>query len=249
MTESFPRQQARTRRFTLGVPRTFAISPAGDRVTFLRSKTGSDPLTCLWLLDVASGTERLIADPAALSAAGEDLPPEEKSRRERAREQAGGIVSYAVDAGLRTAVFTLAGRVFATDLSAPGEAAPAGRGAGPRELALRSPALDPRPDPSGRRVAYVSGGALRVAPLDGAAAEDRAVAGPAGTPGVTFGLAEFIAAEEMERTRGYWWAPDGAALLVARVDETPVQRWHISDPANPGTSTDHPWASAVETEA
>jgi len=233
MTESFPRQQARTRRFTLGVPRTFAVSPAGDRVTFLRSKSGSDPLTCLWLLDVASGTERLIADPAALSAAGEDLPPEEKSRRERAREQAGGIVSYAVDAGLRTAVFTLAGRVFATDLSAPGEAAPAGRGAGPRELALRSPALDPRPDPSGRRVAYVSGGALRVAPLDGAAAEDRAVAGPAGTPGVAFGLAEFIAAEEMERTRGYWWAPDGAALLVARVDETPVQRWHISDPANP----------------
>ena len=88
MTESFPRQQARTRRFTLGVPRAFAISPAGDRITFLRSKTGSDPLTCLWLFDVGTGTERLIADPAALSAAGdEELPPEEKRRRERAREQ------------------------------------------------------------------------------------------------------------------------------------------------------------------
>src|SRR5262249_9357844 len=35
------------------------------------------------------------------------------------------------------------------------------------------------------------------------------------------------------RTRGYWWSPDGTALLVARVDETPVQRWHIADPANP----------------
>ena len=119
MTESFPRQQARTRRFTLGVPRAFAISPAGDRITFLRSKNGSDPLTCLWLFDVGTGTERLIADPAALSAAGdEDLPPEEKRRRERAREQAGGIVSYAVDAALRTAVFSLAGRVFAVDLVA-----------------------------------------------------------------------------------------------------------------------------------
>jgi hypothetical protein len=70
MTESFPRQQARTRRFTLGVPRAFAISPAGDRITFLRTKTGSDPLTCLWLFDVGIGTERLIADPAVLSAAG-----------------------------------------------------------------------------------------------------------------------------------------------------------------------------------
>ena len=38
----------------------------------------------------------------------------------------------------------------------------------------------------------------------------------------------------MGRTRGYWWAPDGTALLVARVDEPPVQRWYIADPANPG---------------
>ncbi len=51
---------------------------------------------------------------------------------------------------------------------------------------------------------------------------------------MTFGLAEFIAAEEMGRTRGYWWSPDGSALLAARVDEAPVNRWHIADPANPG---------------
>jgi len=51
--------------------------------------------------------------------------------------------------------------------------------------------------------------------------------------GVTWGLAEFVAAEEMGRFRGYWWAPDSAGVLAARVDETPVQRWHIADPANP----------------
>src|SRR5205814_2346891 len=61
-------------------------------------------------------------------------------------------------------------------------------------------------------------------------ADDQVLAEAAG---VTFGLAEFIAAEEMGRTRGYWWAPDGSALLAARVDETPVNRWHIADPANP----------------
>ena len=37
----------------------------------------------------------------------------------------------------------------------------------------------------------------------------------------------------MDRNRGYWWAPDGSAILTARVDETPVQFWHIADPANP----------------
>ena len=59
------------------------------------------------------------------------------------------------------------------------------------------------------------------------------LADPRGAARVTFGLAEFIAAEEMDRHRGYWWSPDGSALLVARVDETPVNRWHIADPANP----------------
>jgi dipeptidyl-peptidase-4 len=43
-----------------------------------------------------------------------------------------------------------------------------------------------------------------------------------------------VAAEEMSRTRGFWWSPDGQQLLVARVDTSPVARWYISDPANPG---------------
>ncbi len=38
--------------------------------------------------------------------------------------------------------------------------------------------------------------------------------------------------------RGYWWSPDGDALLVARVDDAPVQRWHIADPANPDRDPD-----------
>jgi dipeptidyl-peptidase-4 len=37
----------------------------------------------------------------------------------------------------------------------------------------------------------------------------------------------------MGRTRGYWWSPAGDALLVARVDTSPVLRWYIADPANP----------------
>src|SRR3546814_18105079 len=39
----------------------------------------------------------------------------------------------------------------------------------------------------------------------------------------------------MDRDRGYWWSPDGDALLVARVDEAPVPRWWIADPAQPST--------------
>jgi dipeptidyl-peptidase 4 len=221
MTESFPRQEARTRRFTLGVPRSFRISPDGARVAYLRTKGGNDPVTCLWMLDVGSGTERLVADPRALGGDERDLPPEERARRERVREQAGGIVAYATDADLTVAVFGWSGRVFTVDLT--------GAGAGAHEVKVPGPVLDPRPDPAGKRLAYVRAGALRVASLADPA-DDQVLAEAAG---VTFGLAEFIAAEEMGRTRGYWWSPDSSALLAARVDEAPVNRWHIADPANP----------------
>jgi dipeptidyl-peptidase 4 len=229
MTESFPRQQARTRQFSLGVPRAFRISRDGTRVTFLRTRSGDDPVTCLWEADVATGAERLVADPRTLGAGAEseeNLPPEERARRERVREQAGGIVSYATDTDLGIAVFALSGQVYTVRLGSAAD--PGGEEAAVRPVPTRTPALDPRPDPSGRRLAYVHDGALRVTTLDGA--DDRVVAAE---PDVTFGLAEFIAAEEMERTRGYWWSPDGTRLLAARVDEAPVNRWYIADPANP----------------
>ncbi|HUZ36126.1 MAG TPA: prolyl oligopeptidase family serine peptidase [Streptosporangiaceae bacterium] len=222
MTDSFPRQQARTQGFSLGAPRSFQISPDGARVAFLRSQGGSDPVTCLWVLDVGTGQEHLAADPAALAVTG-DIPAEEKARRERSREQAAGIVAFATDAALDVAAFTLAGQVYVADL--------AGR-TPPRAIGAQVPALDPRPDPTGQRVAYVCAGALRVTDL--ATGQDTEIIGPGGEPGLTYGLAEFVAAEEMERLRGYWWAPDGTALLVARADIGPVQRWHIADPANPG---------------
>src|SRR5580693_3346477 len=180
MTESFPRQQARTRRFTLGVPRAFQVSADGQRVAFLRSKAGDDPVTCLWELDVATGAERLVADPRALGADEENLPPEERARRERVRETAAGIVAYATDRAGTVAVFALSGQVFQVPLGMPSSTG--------RLVATKTPALDPRLDPTGTRVAYVHEGALRVVSLG--TGDDHVVAQG---EGVTFGLAEFVA--------------------------------------------------------
>nr|BFE33947.1 prolyl oligopeptidase family serine peptidase [Actinomadura rugatobispora] len=224
MSIGYPRQSARTRRFTLGVPRAFQIASDGSYVAFLRTKAGDDPVTCLWTLDTATGEERLVADPAALDVPGEeDLPPEERARRERAREQAGGIVGYAVDRDAARAVFTLAGQLFTADL----------RSGAVRALPARTPVFDPRLDPAGRKVAYVSGRTVHVVPVGGGAAEGGEPLIKPESDQVSYGLAEFIAAEEMNRMRGHWWSPDGSTLLVARVDETPVTRWTIADPANP----------------
>ncbi|MGW3991454.1 prolyl oligopeptidase family serine peptidase [Streptomyces sp. NPDC004830] len=219
--DSFPRRHARTQRFTLGAPRSFTVAPDGSRVVFLRSGSGTDRAGALWVLDPQTGGERVAADPRALLGSGaEDLSPEERARRERSREGGAGIVAYATDTAVELASFALSGRLFTAGLRA-GTA---------RELPVAGPVIDPRPSPDGRFVAYTARGALRVVEADGTG--DRVLAEPE-AENVSYGLAEFVAAEEMGRSRGFWWAPESDRLLVARVDDTPVQRWWISDPAHP----------------
>lgn len=219
--DSFPRRHARTQRFTLGAPRSFTVAPDGSRVAFLRSRSGDDRANSLWVLDLPDGTERPAADPRTLlDGTSEELSAEERARRERSREGGAGIVGYATDTALELASFALSGRLFTAEL----------RAGTTRELRVPGPVIDPRPSPDGRHVAYVARGALRVVAADGE--QDRALAEPE-SEGITYGLAEFIAAEEMSRSRGFWWAPDGRRLLVARVDDTPVRRWWIADPAHP----------------
>lgn len=221
-TVSFPRLFARTARFTLGVPKAFTVSPDGSRVPFLRTPSGTDRAGGLWCFDVAAGAERLVADPLELlePGAGEELSAAERARRERLRESGAGITGYATDREVRVAAFALSSRLFLADLV----------DGGARELPASGAVIDPRPSPDGAWVAYAAGGALHVVGADGSGS--RVVAEPDGEL-VTFGLAEFVASEELERYRGFWWSPASDALLVARVDESPVPVWHIGDPANP----------------
>ncbi|MFD0023497.1 alpha/beta fold hydrolase [Streptomyces sp. NPDC058382] len=212
-------------RFTLGAPRAFTVSPDGERVIFLRSGSGTDRTGRLWVLDLTGDgapRERVVADPAALlGGSAERLSAQERARRERSREGSSGVVAYAVDAAAELAAFALSGKVYVADL----------RAGGARALPVPGPVIDPRPSPDGRHIAYVSKGALRVVGAGGE--DDRALLEPEDAQ-VSYGLAEFIAAEEMQRFRGFWWSPDSDRLLVARVDDSPVQRWWIADPAHPG---------------
>jgi dipeptidyl-peptidase-4 len=225
MIDSFPRQQARTHRFTLGAPRTFVVGADGSRVLFLRSASGTDPVTGLWVLDVATGAERLLVDPATLDA-GDGPTAEERAQRERRRERAGGVTSYSADAALRRVVFVLDGRLWIADIGSGKVAA----------LGVSGPVFDPRLDPTGTRVAWCRGAELWFATLDAAGAsgevDEHRLAGEDAAE-VTWGQAEFVAAEEMGRLRGHWWTADGVALLAARVDVTPVATWWVADPAQP----------------
>lgn len=197
----FPELAARTDRLSRGAPHAVTVAGTGSRVLFLRSSGPYDTADALWALDVDSGAEHLVADPLQL-----EVPP------------GAGIRSYALDARGEVAAFVCADRLFRADL-VHGDVV---------EVATAGPPLDPRPDPTGRRIAYVTGHELRVVEPDGT---DVLLAGE--SDGVTWGVAERIAALDFGRERGYWWAPDGRSVLAARVDDARVPRWHVLDPARP----------------
>ena len=243
--DTFPRQFARTQRFTLGEPRNIIISTDDERVIFARSTHGSDSINALWVLNSTTGSEVCVADPRLLlddemairldhnDSSGPEAN-EERSRRERAREGASGIVDYSCDAEARYAVFTLSGRLFIADLRqltsheiliSPTNNLPTIGGA----------IFDPRLSPDGKHVGYVRNGTLCICDLDGR----ELVIAHDPDPNITWGQAEFVAAEEMGRQRGYWWSPDSTMIAVCRVDVSKVAIAWISDVSQP-ESAPHP---------
>ena len=184
---------------------------------FLRALATDDPSTALWSVDLGTGEERLLADPRVLlGGEPEVIPAAELRRRERSRESARGIVAYSIDSAGRLAAFALSGRLFVCDLEA-GDT---------RAVPTGGECVDPQIDPAGAAVGYVHERSLRVVTLDG----EIIVELSDDDPEVSYGAADFAAAEEQDRHHGFWWSPDGTRLLVARVDTTDVTACWLSDP-------------------
>ena len=223
MTDTFPRQYARTQRLTLGEPRNIVVSPDGKRVLFLRSAAGNDTVNSLWLCHTERNTETCIADIRALltGTSSENESAQERARRERAREGAAGIVSFSCDSEVHHVAFAVSGRLFVSDMH------------GAHEIAVKNPApgtmYDARISPDSKHIAYVRGSALFVCDMQG---NEECLTSETATD-VTWGVAEFVAAEEMNRQRGYWWSPNSDALVVERVDNSPIQLITIADPSQP----------------
>jgi len=221
-SDAHPVRAAVTRRFTLGVPRDLAVvGPPGARtVLALRTDAGDDPVTHLWRFDPTTGVGERLIDARALGADESELPPEERARRERVREQAGGVTAYTVDRSGRRVACALGGQLVVADLTEGST----------RVLPLAVPVFDPRISPDGRLVALHHDGGVSVVDLEAAVPQPRRLVEE---PGVVWGRAEFIAAEEMGSSRGLWWSPCSSRLAVTRVDESMVARVHLADLARP----------------
>lgn len=189
-----------------------------------------------------NASEMLLADPRTLlaDADAEDVPAEERARRERAREGGSGIVGYSTDASGNRVTFTINGQLFLTDI-----AVGVTRAIAIEEDELK-PVLNPRISPDGQHVMYTTGTYLVNVDLadtafDTAFGDDDCEIGDAISVVASIpqdgewkiGLAEFAAGEEMNRYDGFWWSPDSKYVLFETYDESPEPIWHLSDPANP----------------
>lgn len=227
LDEAVLRSIVETRAFRLGAPTMMTPTPDGQAVLFLRSGA-RDTRQSLFKLDVTKGTLHELVTPERLSGA-ENLTAEERALRERMRTRGTGITSFELTSDGLAIIIPYAGRIHVFD-----------RMTGlVRQLPTSDGVVDVHASPDGKRVAYVHDHDLYVCEIDGKTTETRLTRG--GTEHTSHGLAEFIAAEEFERTRGFFFSPDSQQIAYEEVDQTQVERLTIANLAHPEQAPDRPY--------
>ncbi len=217
------------------VPGGLAFTPDGAAVTYLFSE-GGDLVRSLWRYDIVTGERGVLAGPPPASTSEGQLSREEELRRERARLRELGVTSYQWAKSAERPVLLVpgGGKLYA----AIGDHTL-------RELVGIEGAIDPRLSNDGRLVAYVRDGELFVAELAGGAPRQLT---SGAEDGLTNGLAEFIAQEELDRDHGFWWNDAGTQIAYIRADSRHIPDYPIVHQGTEGIDIEHhryPFAGAA----
>lgn len=199
-------------------PIAIKLSPDGAALAYLQANAEDSEVLDLWGRRLPGGEATLlVASASVLGARTQRLTEQEKMALERRRISQRGITSFMwCGPGSDAVLFPFSGDLYWARLGAANSTA--------TEVVRLTrdedvPELAPRCSPRGTFVSYTKGGDLHVLEI-ATRKERRLTRGASKTR--TFGLAEFIAEEEMGRHDGHWWSPDEARLLVFEVDESPV---------------------------
>jgi dipeptidyl-peptidase-4 len=217
LDERFLEASAATQGFRLGRPVPLAVTKDGA-VLFRRTKP-RDRHAELFELSPKGDIQLLASATALLAGAAEQLSNEEKARRERTRTMTAGIVDVDVSHDGNRVLIPVGGRLFVLERTTRKVLeVDAGKGA----------PFDPHLSPDGRRVAFARDGDVFIANAEGG--RPRRLVHEAG---IELGVAEFVAQEEFDRTRGHWFSPDGKFLAFQRTDARKVETAYVADPRHP----------------
>ncbi len=191
-------------------PRSLKISPDGRVATLLRNRADDKDRFDLWAVDTTTGQSRMLVDSLKLGS-GAEISEEEKMRRERLRiAGTKGITDYHWAPDARSILVPIDGDLYLANLN----------GTVRRLTETKQTELDAQVSEGGRHLSFVRDQNLFV--LDVASGAERQLTTDGGST-LSWGVAEFVAQEEMGRHKGPWWSPDDRFLAVARVDESPVK--------------------------
>jgi len=190
-------------------PRALKLSPDGRLATLLRSRPDDKDRFDLWAIDTTTGQQRMLVDSKRIGT-GAAVSEAEKMRRERA--QAGnvrGIVDYQWAPNGKSLLVPLDGDLYLATLD------------GKVRRLTDTPATEIAPSFSadGRFIGFVRD--QNVFAIDLATGRESQLTKDGGGP-LSWGLAEFVAQEELDRSDGFWWSPTGDRIAIERSDESNV---------------------------
>ncbi|MEZ6012818.1 MAG: DPP IV N-terminal domain-containing protein [Hyphomonas sp.] len=196
------------------VARMVKYSPDGRRVTFLKSRPDDQSRFDLWQYDLKTGQQGMLVDSLLLEPEQVELSEEEKALRERKRIAGStGIVDYSWGTP-DTILVPLGGDLYLVTLT--------GDGPVPRRLTDTDAfEYDASVSPKGNFVSFVRDGAVYAIEL-ATGTETRLTPEADPDKAISYGVAEFVAQEEMHRYTGYWWSPDERYVAFTGVDESDV---------------------------
>jgi len=174
---------------------------------------------------------QLITPPSSDTEA--NLSLEEKLRRERARQLSTGVTSYQVSSKSSTkyVLIPLQGSLYVQDLD---DSSPGSKSLrcifDKTSTGVSGGAIDSCLSPDGSRVAFVQENEIYIVAITSAgtpASPAVQVTTGARGNGKTNGLADFIAQEEMDRYRGFWWSPCSTYICFEQVEEGHIPKYNI----------------------
>lgn len=202
-------------KLTGPAPQNVKFSPDGQRVTFLKNRKDNAQHFDLWQFDVASGAQSLLIKSDWLDPNDVELDEAEKALRERQRiATRKGIVSYHWGSADQILV-PFNGTLYLVTLSDRDEI-------DARALTQSQGfEYDAKISPNGQYASFIRDGSLYIVDLI-SGQETRISPAAAPDAGVSYGVAEFVAQEEMSRYTGYWWSASDRYLAYTEVNESGV---------------------------